>query len=385
MSEEQVHLSRVWALSRPDLKHLIFGGIGALFHGGLYPIWGVLLTKCTVVFFRLDLGSHEMRTEALKWSMGFVALGAAILVALTVQHHQFAMVCERLTMRIRGMCFRSMLRQDIGWFDDVTNSPGALTTRLATDSAAIRSMTAETLNAILINAATLCLGFGIAFYYSWRMTFVFLAALPIMTIAQMIQMQMMTSRLNKNINDGDVKAGALLTHERSVLGESPGSASDRKVGIVGGIAYSVSQSSMNYAAAAVFYYGGWLTARGLLNFESMFMVLNSVLFCSFGVGMAAQGMGDVGKAKKAVKSIFAIIDRQPPIDCTSDDGVKLDHVKGEVELRQVHFAYPSRPDSKIYSNYNLKIKSGQTVALVGGSGSGKSTAINLIERFYDPN
>ncbi|KAH9123902.1 hypothetical protein AeMF1_005244, partial [Aphanomyces euteiches] len=117
----------------------------------------------------------------------------------------------------------------------------------------------------------------------------------------------------------------------------------------------------------------------------MFMVLNSVLFCSFGVGMAAQGMGDVGKAKKAVKSIFAIIDRQPPIDCTSDDGVKLDHVKGEVELRQVHFAYPSRPDSKIYSNYNLKIKSGQTVALVGGSGSGKSTAINLIERFYDPN
>ncbi|KAH9123901.1 hypothetical protein AeMF1_005243 [Aphanomyces euteiches] len=217
MSEEQVHLSRVWALSRPDLKHLIFGGIGALFHGGLYPIWGVLLTKCTVVFFRLDLGSHEMRTEALKWSMGFVALGAAILVALTVQHHQFAMVCERLTMRIRGMCFRSMLRQDIGWFDDVTNSPGALTTRLATDSAAIRSMTAETLNAILINAATLCLGFGIAFYYSWRMTFVFLAALPIMTIAQMIQMQMMTSRLNKNINDGDVKAGALLSEAISAI------------------------------------------------------------------------------------------------------------------------------------------------------------------------
>ncbi|KAH9123154.1 hypothetical protein AeMF1_005792, partial [Aphanomyces euteiches] len=98
-----------------------------------------------------------------------------------------------------------------------------------------------------------------------------------------------------------------------------------------------------------------------------------------------QGLGDVAKAKKAVKSIFAIIDRQPPIDCTSDDGIKLEHVKGDVELRGLDFCYPSRPDSKIYKNYNLKIKSGQTVALVGGSGSGKSTAINLIERFYDPN
>ena len=62
----------------------------------------------------------------------------------------------------------------------------------------------------------------------------------------------------------------------------------------------------------------------------------------------------------------------------------MSHVKGDVELQGLDLHYPSRPDSKIYNNYNLKIKSGQTVALVGGSGSGKSTAINLIERFYDP-
>ncbi|CAK4101791.1 unnamed protein product [Aphanomyces euteiches] len=398
-----VPLSRVWALSRPDTKHLIFGSIGALFHGGLYPIWGVLLTKCTVVFFKLDLGSHAMRTEALNWSMGFLALGAAILIALTVQNHQFALVCERLTSRIRGLCFRSMLRQDIAWFDDRKNSSGALTTRLATDSAAIRSMTAETLNAILINIATLVVAFSIAFYYSWRMTLIVLAVLPIMTAAQMLQMKMMTSQTGKDINDGDIKAGALLSEAinaiRTVASfnlEGPttsayfenlqaSSSTDRKAGIGGGIAYSVSQSSMIFALSGIFYYGGWLMTHGLLDFQSMFMVLNAVMFCSFGVGIAAQGMGDVGKAKKSVKSIFAIIDRQPPIDCTADDGIKLSHVSGDVELRGLDFCYPSRPDSKIYSNYNLKIKSGQTVALVGGSGSGKSTAINLIERFYDPN
>ncbi|CAK4514418.1 unnamed protein product [Aphanomyces euteiches] len=402
-SAPDVPLARVWGLSSPDWKHLFLGSLGAFVHGGLYPIWGVLLTKCTVIFFQLDLGAHEMRSQALNWSMGFIALGVAILVALTAQNHQFAIVCERLTTRIRGLCFRSMLRQDIGWFDDSKNSSGALTTRLATDSAAIRSMTAETLNAVLINVATLSVAFGIAFYNSWRMTLVFLAVLPIMAAAQMLQMQMMTSQTGKSINDGDIKAGALLseainavrtvasfnlegpTNSAYFINLQASSAADRKAGIGGGIAYSVSQSSMIFALSGIFYYAGWLMTRGLLDFQAMFMVLNSILFCSFGVGMAAQGLGDVAKAKKAVKSIFAIIDRQPPIDCTSDDGIKLEHVKGDVELRGLDFCYPSRPDSKIYKNYNLKIKSGQTVALVGGSGSGKSTAINLIERFYDPN
>ncbi|KAF0692317.1 Aste57867_16598 [Aphanomyces stellatus] len=263
-------------------------------------------------------------------------------------------------------------------------------------------MTAETLNAILINAATLCVAFGIAFYNSWRMTLVFIAVLPVMASAQMLQMQMMTSQTGKDINDGDVKAGALLSEAINAIRTVASfnlegrtnvayfenlqfsSTTDRKAGVLGGIAFSVSQSAMIYALSGIFYYGGWLMMHGLLDFQSMFMVLNSILFCSFGVGMAAQGLGDVGKAKKAVKSIFAIIDRQPPIDCTADSGVQLDHVNGELELRGLDFHYPTRPDSKIYTNYNLKIKAGQTVALVGGSGSGKSTAINLIERFYDP-
>jgi ATP-binding cassette subfamily B (MDR/TAP) protein 1 len=141
---------------------------------------------------------------------------------------------------------------------------------------------------------------------------------------------------------------------------------------------------MFFALAFLFWFGGWLILRGDIDFEAMFMVLNPVLLSSFGVGMAAQGLGDVGKSKKAVNRVFAIIDRKPSIDCSSESGMKLTHVKGDIEWKNVAFAYPSRPDSQIYTNYSLKIQEGQTLALVGGSGSGKSTAINLIERFYDP-
>ncbi|CAK4115323.1 unnamed protein product [Aphanomyces euteiches] len=395
VSAPDVPLSRVWGLSRPDLTHLILGGIGAVFHGGLYPIWGVLLTKFMVIFFRLDLGSHWMRVEALKWSLGFIGFGAALLVALTLQHHQFAVVCERLTMRVRGSSFRAVLRQDIGWFDDPKNSSGALTTRLATDSGAIRSMTAETLNVVLLYVSTLSITFAISFYYSWRMTLMVLAVVPAMAAGQALQMKEHQrwrrhggALLNEAINairtfvSFNLKGPTTSAYFESLQASS---SADRKAGIGGGIAYSVSQSSMIFAFAGVFYHGGWLMTHRLLDFQSLFMVLNSVFFCTLGIGTGAQGLGDVLKARKAVKSIFAIIDRQPPIDCTADDGIKLSHVSGDVELRGLDFCYPSRPDSKIYKNYNLKIKSGQTVALVGGSGSGKSTAINLIERFYDPN
>ncbi|KAJ0388856.1 hypothetical protein P43SY_010330 [Pythium insidiosum] len=90
-------------------------------------------------------------------------------------------------------------------------------------------------------------------------------------------------------------------------------------------------------------------------------------------------MGDQAKAKKAASRIFSIIDRVPEIDSTSTNGDKLPHVHGDIHFKGIAFAYPSRPDAQIYKNYSLSIASGQTVALVGASGSGKSTAISLLE------
>ncbi|EQC24904.1 hypothetical protein SDRG_17201, partial [Saprolegnia diclina VS20] len=130
---------------------------------------GVLLTKCTVLFFDLNLGVDEMRHQASLWAGGFVGIGVVFFASLVLQNHQFAIACERLTSRIRGLCFEAMLRQDIGWFDDEKHSSGSLTTRLATDSAAIRTMTAETLNAMLVNVASLSVAFAIAFSQSWQM------------------------------------------------------------------------------------------------------------------------------------------------------------------------------------------------------------------------
>eukprot|EP00961_Rhodomonas_salina_P117023 1575363-Rhodomonas_salina.3 len=99
------------------------------------------------------------------------------------------------------------------------------------------------------------------------------------------------------------------------------------------------------------------------------------------MGPAIQAFG-TGRA--SAKRVFNIIDRVPAINVDSPDGLKPASVKGDISLQNVAFAYPSRKDDAVFTNLNLDIAAGQTVALVGSSGSGKSTVVQLILRFYDP-
>lgn len=86
----------------------------------------------------------------------------------------------------------------------------------------------------------------------------------------------------------------------------------------------------------------------------------------------------------AATRIFKMIDRIPEIDTQDAKGKVLAHVQGHIEFKDVDFRYPSRPNTPILQGLSFKVKAGKTVGLVGGSGSGKSTIIALLERFYDP-
>jgi len=112
------------------------------------------------------------------------------------------------------------------------------------------------------------------------------------------------------------------------------------------------------------------------------------IFCMFmmaaGAGQAQNGATDQKKASAALKRLFELVDRKSKIDYTIETGKKLNVVTGEITFENVVFSYPARTDQTVCQGYNLTVEAGKTVALVGASGSGKSTAIQLIERFYDP-
>ena len=102
------------------------------------------------------------------------------------------------------------------------------------------------------------------------------------------------------------------------------------------------------------------------------------------LGQASPCLSAFGAGQAAAYKMFETIKRKPKIDVYDSSGMVLEEMKGEIELKDVYFKYPARPEVQIFSGFSLHIPSGTTVALVGQSGSGKSTVICLLERFYDP-
>lgn len=151
-------------------------------------------------------------------------------------------------------------------------------------------------------------------------------------------------------------------------------------GLVWGIIYA------SYALA--FWYGISLILAACdgnsYTSSDLLIVFFSVLIGAMQIGQAAPYMEAFSVARGAAATIFAIIDRVPPIDSSSNAGLVPDQMIGKISFKDVRFNYPSRPDVKILQGISFDVTPGQTVALVGTSGCGKSTCIQLLQRFYDP-
>ena len=111
-----------------------------------------------------------------------------------------------------------------------------------------------------------------------------------------------------------------------------------------------------------------------------------IVYGVFSLGLAAPNVQSLTEGRVAGKMAFDVIDRLPSIPLNDPNALVVDpkKVQGNIEFRNVTFTYPTRPGQKILDNFSAVFEQGKTTALVGASGSGKSTIIQLIERFYDP-
>ncbi|GFR58626.1 multidrug resistance protein 1-like protein [Elysia marginata] len=147
----------------------------------------------------------------------------------------------------------------------------------------------------------------------------------------------------------------------------------------------VTQGVTYWAFGACFFYGSRLLKKDDVSFGDIFRVLGCIVFCSMQMGRTIAFAPDFTKARQAASFIFELHDKIPPIDAFSKEGKKPPQgsFKATVRFEGIHFRYPMRPDVKILNGLDLSVEPGQTLALVGESGCGKSTTVQLVERFYD--
>ncbi|KAM6979179.1 bile salt export pump [Tautogolabrus adspersus] len=396
---EPAPVARILRYNQPEWPYMLLGSLGAAVNGSVNPIYAVLFSQILGTFAIRDLDEQEAQINGI--CILFCVVAVMSVFSQFFQGYAFAKSGELLTRRLRKVGFQAMLKQEIGWFDDPRNSPGALTTRLATDASMVQGATGSQIGMIVNSLTNIGASFIIAFYFSWKLTLVILCFLPLIGLSGVFQAKMLTGFANedkKSMEAAGRVSSEALANIRTIAGlakessfvesyeqelELPYKSAKKKANIYG-LCFGFAQCVIFMAYAASFRYGGYLVSSEGLQYMIVFRVISAVVISGTALGRASSFTPDYAKAKTAASQLFKLIDRVPKISSSQTDGEKWDTFKGEIEFLNCKFTYPTRPDIQVLKGLVVSVKPGQTLAFVGSSGCGKSTSVQLLERFYDP-
>eukprot|EP01130_Rhizamoeba_saxonica_P018964 TRINITY_DN9689_c0_g1_i1.p1 TRINITY_DN9689_c0_g1~~TRINITY_DN9689_c0_g1_i1.p1 ORF type:complete len:604 (+),score=160.59 TRINITY_DN9689_c0_g1_i1:42-1853(+) len=391
---KEVTFGKILGQCPEEYWRMIVGSICSALNGATLPAFSVIFGEMFNDFFLLT--GDALSDRILVISMFFLGLGVAAFILTYIAMSCWSIVGEKISRKLRSRYFDALMKQEIAYFDQ--HSSGTLTSRLSADIILIQGGISEKFGQIFYYGAQVLGGVIISFIYGWKMTLVMLAASPLMVIAGSLQTKALTSSQEKS-QDAYAAANECATESisgartvYSFVAESIVSDTYREhlrtVFKVGkkkahytGFGMGFSSFFMFGIYALGFWYGGKLIADGEMLPGDVLTVFFSIIIGAMGVGQGSQLSPDVAKAKGAAGQIFHLINRTPEI---ASGETRIKKMKGLIKFKKVRFTYPTRPDVTVLKKFSLSIKPGQTVALVGPSGGGKSTVMQLIERFYDP-
>ncbi|KAL6081798.1 hypothetical protein STEG23_030119, partial [Scotinomys teguina] len=395
----EVSLLKILKLNKSEWPFVVLGTLASVLNGSVHPTFSIIFAKLVTMFE--DKNKTTLKHDAELYSMMLVILGIVALVTYLMQGFFYGRAEENLAMRLRHLAFKAMLYQDIAWYDDKENSPGALTTTLAMDVAQIQGAATSRLGIIAQDVTNMVLSVLISFIYGWEMTLLILSFAPVLAVTGMIETTAVAGFANKDKQElkrtGKIATEAVenirtivsLTREKvfEQMYEEMLQTQHRnalKRAHITGSCYAVSHAFVYFAHAAGFRFGAYLIQAGRMTPEGMFIVFTAIGYGAMAIGETLVWAPEYSKAKAGAAHLFALLKKKPTIDSCSQSGEKPDTCEGNLEFREVSFFYPCRPEVPVLSDLSLSIEKGKTVAFVGSSGCGKSTCVQLLQRFYDP-
>ncbi|CAF1331651.1 unnamed protein product [Rotaria sordida] len=324
----------------------------------------------------------------------------AFLLAKVVDYTAFIISGSKLAQRIRSKAFACLLRQEVAYFDRPENNSGTICTCLSSNASAVQEMSSTRLGVICETLTVTFFGILFGCLISWQLILIVFGSLFILSIITYGDMRIglwITEQSNHIVERASALAGEVIHNMRTIKQLSvekemlrqyselihPTFILSWKPLILSSIAYGIYWTLDIFTMAFVYWYALGLFEKKELTLNDILMVIAFATFSIEVLRIIGMMSSRIASSVSSAEAFFDLFDRIPSIDNTSTEGQELVDFRGEIKFDQVKFSYPPRLTSIILNKFQLNIKPSQCVALVGASGCGKSTIIQLLERFYD--
>eukprot|EP00948_MAST-09A_sp_MAST-9A-sp1_P003354 g3354.t1 len=410
-------LRRLYRIVWPYRFYVLVGFLTSAFLGGNQPIFALLLGWILDTYNLED--NTQLMHQASLIALFFVIMGIISIAGRVLNAYVYSVVRTNVITVVRTELFRCILQQNIGWFESKKeNSSGNVILLLGKELAEIRHLIGDMASQKIECFFSASVGIGIAMWASWKLTLVICACSPVMVIGTALRHgswakdQGWKRKRGEELNDDstdiflesvylfrtvaafDLKDSRMkVFYERSLI-----SWADKfKKALMDAAGFAFASGSNFIVYGVAFWYAGYLNEVEGLGVLQIFTCFFAIVVGAGAVGRAGQTIVEnEKKALEVLDRVYGIMDREIPISdkaCERAFGhearsiemsANTDGAQPLLEFKDVTFAYPTRKNTKVLDQFNLKIRRGEVVALVGESGCGKSTMFALIQRFYDP-
>ena len=344
----------------------------------------------------------ELTDSQVKFCIYYAIAGFIVIIAGFIHAGGFTYISQKSVRRMRIKFYRSLMSQSMQFFDE--NPATEFNSRINDDISYIKDGTGDKVSQAIVLAVQGFAGLCLGLYYSWQLGLLIIGVSPVLGFCAFMLMTT-DGRVTKIKIDSYAKASAIaeevmrglrtvhsfggqkLETYRYVQACIPAKMKMIKATYLVGLFVGILYFFIFILYAITFSFGTFLYTKELVTPGAMMTTFFGVLIGAFSIAQSTANLQAFSEAKSAAYRVFEIIDMKSKINAVEDKKPKLENrsKKGvKVELKDVNFAYPMVSDRNILKKLNLKINPGDTTALVGASGCGKSTVMALVQRLYDP-